>query len=92
MQIRTGITRDRVLSEELYAQKIAEVNLFACVYRLFHDDFSPIVGTNLDGNSTISMPYIQQFDGHSEWVVSMNPYPSGNWVVLFIVDICFCFQ
>ena len=28
--------------------KITEVNLSAFVYRLFHEDFSPIVGTNLD--------------------------------------------
>ena len=29
--------------------KITEVNLSEFVYRLFHEDFSPIVGTNLDG-------------------------------------------
>ena len=27
-------------------QKITEVNLSAFVYRLFHEDFSPILGTN----------------------------------------------
>ena len=37
-----------MFSGELYAQiKITEVNLFAFVYRLFHEDFSPIVGTNI---------------------------------------------
>ena len=28
--------------------KITEVNLSAFVYRPFHEDFSPIIGTNLD--------------------------------------------
>ena len=28
--------------------KITEVNLYVLVYRLFHEDFSPIVETNLD--------------------------------------------
>ena len=35
--------------------KIIEVDLSVFVYRLFHEDFSPIVGTNLDGNSAIFM-------------------------------------
>ena len=35
--------------------KIIEVDLSAFVYRLFHEDFSPIAGTNLDGNSAIFM-------------------------------------
>ena len=26
--------------------KITEVNLFVFIYRLFHEDFSPIIGTN----------------------------------------------
>ena len=36
---------------------IIEVDLSAFVYfnRLFHEDFSPIIGTNLNGNSAIFM-------------------------------------
>ena len=50
--------------------KITEVNLSVFVYRLLHEDFSPIIGTNLDGSSTISMPYIQHFGRVSGWVMS----------------------
>ena len=38
-----GITRGRVLNGELYAQKL-QVNLSSFVYRLFHEDFSSLVG------------------------------------------------
>ena len=31
---------------ESFKQKITEVNLSVIVYRLFHEDFSPIIGTN----------------------------------------------
>ena len=41
----SGITSGRVLDGELLYTKILEVNLFACAYRLFHRDFSPINGT-----------------------------------------------
>ena len=47
IQICSGITCGRVLSGELYAQRLQEVNLSAFVYRLFHEDFSPIMGTNI---------------------------------------------
>ena len=46
IQIYSGITCGRVLNGELNAQKIAEVNLSVFVYRLFYEDFSPIIGTN----------------------------------------------
>ena len=58
--------------------KITEVNLSVFVYRLFHEDFSPIIGTNLDDSSTIFMPYIQQFSRVSEWVVFMISYSSAD--------------
>ena len=38
----SGITSGRVLDGELLYTKILEVNLFAFVYRLFHEDFSSI--------------------------------------------------
>ena len=38
-QICSGITRGRVLTGELYEQRL-QVNLFAFVYRLFPEDFS----------------------------------------------------
>ena len=41
----SGITSGRVLDGELLYTKILEVNLFACAYRLFHRDSSPINGT-----------------------------------------------
>ena len=44
IQICSGITSGRVLDGELLYTKILEVNLFAFVYRLFHEDFSPING------------------------------------------------
>ena len=44
IQIYSGITSGRVLDGELLYTKILEVNLFAFAYRLFHEDFSPIVG------------------------------------------------
>ena len=44
-------------SMESFMHKISEVTLSAFVYRLFHEGFFPIIGTNLDGNSTLSMPY-----------------------------------
>ena len=62
----------------LLATNITEVNLSASVYRLFHEDFSPIARTNLDGGSTICLSYIQQFGRVSELVVLMLSYPSGN--------------
>ena len=40
----SGITSGRVLNGELLYTKILEVNLFAFVYRLFHEDFSLIIG------------------------------------------------
>ena len=46
IQIYSGITRGRVLREELLCTSILEVNLFAFAYRLFHEDFSPIYGAS----------------------------------------------
>ena len=43
--IYSGITSGRVLNGELLYTKILKVNLFAFVYRLFHEDFSSILGT-----------------------------------------------
>ena len=40
----SGITSGRVLNGELLYTKILEVNLFAFAYRLFHEDFSSIIG------------------------------------------------
>ena len=40
----SGITSGRVLNGELLYAKILEVNLFAFAYRLFHEDFSSIIG------------------------------------------------
>ena len=40
----SGITSGRVLNGELLHTKILEVNLFAFAYRLFHEDFSSIIG------------------------------------------------
>ena len=40
----SGITSGRVLNGELLHAKILEVNLFAFAYRLFHEDFSSIIG------------------------------------------------
>ena len=34
-------------------KKITEVNLSAYVYRLFHEDFSPIIGTNVQYSLTM---------------------------------------
>ena len=33
--------------------KITEVNLSAIIYRVFHEDFSPIVGTNIQSVWTV---------------------------------------
>ena len=55
----SGITRGRVLNEELYAQKISEVNLSAFIWRLFHEDIPSIGRTN-----TAFVPII---DGKSSW-------------------------
>ena len=41
----SGITSGGVLDGELLYTKILDVNLFAFAYRLFHRDFSPIIGT-----------------------------------------------
>ena len=42
IQIYSGITRGRVLNGELSAQRLQKlIHLF--VYRLFHEDFSPII-------------------------------------------------
>ena len=43
--------------------KATEVNLSAFIYRLFHKDVSSIVGINPVANSTIHVPYTQQFGG-----------------------------
>ena len=44
IQLCSGITRGKVLNGELYAARLhAHVNLSAFVYRLFHEDFSPII-------------------------------------------------
>ena len=40
----SGITSGRVLNGELLYTKILEVNLFAFAYRLFHEDFSSVIG------------------------------------------------
>ena len=58
------------------ATKLTEVNLSVFVYRRFHEDFFPIVGTNLDGLSTISMPYIQQIGRDFGWIALIISYPS----------------
>ena len=44
IHIYSGITSGRVLNRELLYTKILEVNLFAFAYRLFHEDFSSIIG------------------------------------------------
>ena len=44
IHIYSGITSGRVPNGELLYTKILEVNLFAFAYRLFHDDFSSIIG------------------------------------------------
>ena len=44
IHIYSGITSGRALNGELLYTKILEVNLFAFAYRLFHEDFSSIVG------------------------------------------------
>ena len=36
----------------MHGTKITEVNLFAFVYRLFHEDFSSIYGTYIHGTYT----------------------------------------
>ena len=40
---------------------ITEDNLSLFVYRLFHEDLSPMIETNLNDIPTISMSYIQHF-------------------------------
>ena len=47
MQLCSGITHGRMLNGELFAQRLQKVSLFAFVYRLFHDGFSLIIGTNI---------------------------------------------
>ena len=42
IQIYSGITSGRVLNGELLYTEILEVTLFAFVYGLFHEDFSPV--------------------------------------------------
>ena len=44
IHIYSGITSGRVFNGELLYTKILEVNLFAFAYRLFHEDFSSIIG------------------------------------------------
>ena len=44
IQICSGITSGSVLDGELLYTMILEVNLFAFTYRLFHADFSSIIG------------------------------------------------
>ena len=53
IHIYSGITSGRVLNGELLYTKILEVNLFAFDYRLFHEDFSPIVGDFMQKSTTI---------------------------------------
>ena len=50
----SGITSGIVLDGELLYTKIREVNLFACAYRLFHGDFSPINETYCIGTHSFS--------------------------------------
>ena len=52
IQLCSGITRCRVLNGELHAQ-LTEVNLSAFVYRLFQQEFSPIMVTKFSGNLVI---------------------------------------
>ena len=44
IHICSGMTSGRVLNWELLYTKILEVNLFAFANRLFHEDFSSIIG------------------------------------------------
>ena len=44
IHIYSGITSGRVLNRELLYTKILEVNSFAFAYRLFHENFSSIIG------------------------------------------------
>ena len=47
IQIYSGTTRGRVLNGELYAQRLQKlIYLYLFIYRLFYEDFSPIIGTN----------------------------------------------
>ena len=47
----SGITCGRVFNGELLCTNISEVNLSAFTYRLFHEDFSSVVGTNTHVNA-----------------------------------------
>ena len=44
LQICSGITRGGVLKGELYTQRLQKL---IYLHRLFHEDFSPIIRTNL---------------------------------------------
>ena len=44
IQIYSGITRGRVLIGELYTQRLQKL-IYLFVYRLFHEDFSPLLRT-----------------------------------------------
>ena len=56
IKIYSGITRGRVLTGEHYAQ-IIEVNLSVFVCRLFHEDFSPVLGTNFRSDISDTVYY-----------------------------------
>ena len=48
---------------------ITEVNLSTFAYRLFHEDFSSVLGSKCSGISTISILFVQQrFGRDSIWV------------------------
>ena len=47
----SGSTRGPVLNGELHTQRLQNVNLCTFIYRLFHEDFSSIIGTNTGANS-----------------------------------------
>ena len=54
----SGITIGRVLNGELLYTKILEVNLFAFAYRLFHEDFSSIIGDFCIGTHSFFSSFI----------------------------------
>ena len=56
----SGITSGRVLNGELLYTKILEVNLFAFAYRLFHEDFSSIIGGLLHKSIVQKSPMIEE--------------------------------
>ena len=58
IHIYSGITSGRVLNGELLYPKILEVNLFAFAYRLFHEDFSSIIGDFCIGTHSFFQLYM----------------------------------